>query len=399
MLALVTGGESMSELRSSVRVSARATTAAVLVLAATAASAAPAASTPAAPAAPAEHRADWLRRARWGVMVHYLADWIWSQEAQDKGLAREDAQKLRSVEAWNALVDGFDVEALATQLEAAGAGYLLLSIGQNSGYYMAPNPTYDRIVGISPSRCSRRDLIADMADALAKRGIRLLVYLPSGAPAGDDAARAALTWTNGPHPNREFRAYWEEVVADWSKRWGRKVSGWWFDGCYWPGQMYRGEAPNFATLAAAARAGNPDSIVAFNPGVYYPVFSLTEHADYVGGEVTDPTKDLVKEGRLEVRDGRYDGKVDGVQLQVLTYLGETWGRPSRGREEARFPEDEVVSISMRVIAYGGAITWDVPVARNGTLSRAMEGRLNHLGNAIDTLAATFGAEPRRRRPR
>ena len=28
-----------------------------------------------APAAHAEARADWMRQAGWGVMVHYLADW------------------------------------------------------------------------------------------------------------------------------------------------------------------------------------------------------------------------------------------------------------------------------------------------------------------------------------
>jgi len=350
----------------------------------------------AASAAPPEHRAEWMRRARWGVMVHYLADWMWQREAEEKGLSREEGRKLRSVEAWNEMVDGFDVEALAGQLEAAGAGYLLLSIGQNSGYFAAPNATYDRIVGIQPSHCSRRDLISDMADALAKRNIRLLVYLPSGAPAGDETARTALQWTNGPHPNLEFRGHWEAVVRDWSQRWGKKVSGWWFDGCYWPGVMYRGEAPNFATLAAAARAGNPDSVVAFNPGVYNPVFPLSEHADYIGGEVSDPLKDLVKEGRLDDSRGRFDGKHDGVQLHVLTYLGETWGRPSKGREEARFNEDDVVGISLRVIAYGGAITWDVPVARNGTLSRSFEERLSRLGHVMETLAVTFRDTSRRR---
>ena len=115
------------------------------------------------PAAPAEPRAAWMRQARWGVMTHYLADWIWGDEAKAKGLSREERQTLQTVEAWNALVDGFDVEALAKQLEEVGAGYYLLSIGQNSGYYLAPNPTYDRIVGRSPSRCSRRDLVSDLS--------------------------------------------------------------------------------------------------------------------------------------------------------------------------------------------------------------------------------------------
>ena len=58
------------------------------------------------------------------------------------------------------------------------------------------NAVYDEIVGRVPSRLSRLNLAADLADALAGRGIRLLVYLPSGAPSMDvllgGAARLAL---------------------------------------------------------------------------------------------------------------------------------------------------------------------------------------------------------------
>jgi alpha-L-fucosidase len=338
----------------------------------------------AVPSVHAEHRAEWLRRARWGVMTHYLADWIWSAEAEAKQLSPEEGRALASVDGWNALVDGFDVEGLADQLAEVGAGYYILSIGQNSGFYLAPNAAYDRIVGHRPSRCSRRDLVSDMADALAKRGIRFIVYLPSGAPAQDATACTALEWTNGPHPNIAFQRKWEEIVREWSMRWGKKVSGWWFDGCYWPGHMYRGEAPNFATFAAAARAGNPDSIVAFNPGVYYPIFSMTEQADYTAGEIANPTLDTVKEARMDSTDGRFDGKADGVQLHMLSYLGATWGRG-----EPRFGGPEIVDFTLKVLPYGGAVTWDIPVERNGRLPPEYMRLLLHLRNTLNTLAGTF----------
>src|SRR4051812_42619058 len=205
---------------------------------------------------PVASRADWMRGARWGVMTHYLADWR----------AQVDGGEM-TVPRWNQLIDGFDVEALAAQLQSVGAGYYLISIGQNSGYYLAPNPTYDRITHANESKCSRRDLVADLAAALGKRGIRLMVYLPSGAPARDQAAVAALDWKNGPNRNATFQQNWEAIIADWSMRWGSRVSGWWFDGCYWPNHMYRANgAPDFASFAAAARAGNPAAAVAFNPG-------------------------------------------------------------------------------------------------------------------------------------
>jgi len=85
------------------------------------------------------------------VMDHYLADWI----------ARVEKMEM-NVEKWNKLINDFDVEGLAKQLKSVGAGYYLITLGQNSGYYLSPNETYDRYVGINPSKCSRWDLVADL---------------------------------------------------------------------------------------------------------------------------------------------------------------------------------------------------------------------------------------------
>ena len=150
-------------------------------------------------------RAQWMPEARWGVMTHYLADWM----------ARTGGFEM-NVSKWNEMVNGFDVEGLANQLQKIGAGYYIITIGQNSGYFLAPNPVYDELTGIFPSKCSRRDLVADLSKALRKRGIRLIVYLPSGAPAGDKEAIKALEWTNGPYPNIAFQQKWEQSIYCWS---------------------------------------------------------------------------------------------------------------------------------------------------------------------------------------
>ena len=304
-------------------------------------------------------RSAWMRQARWGVMTHYLFDWI----AREHGLTM-------NAERWNALIDAFDVETLAEQLRSVGAGYHILTIGQNSGYYLAPNTTYDRMVGVRPSRCSRRDLVSDMSAALRKRGIRLIVYLPSGAPNADAAAREALQWQNGPHPNREFREKWEAIVRDWSLRFGDGTSGWWFDGCYWPNIMYRApDTPNFATLAAAARAGNPASVVAFNPGVVPRLISVTPHEDYTAGELSDPAT-------LSIRRAD-EGRVDGKQIHVLSYLGRTWGLGA-----PRFTTEQAVGWSRDVRQQGGVITWDVPVEPGGRLAEPFLAQLRAVGSAL-----------------
>ena len=112
---------------------------------------------PLAPSALAADRAEWLHQARWGVMTHYLG-------APPSTAGGADL----TAEAWNKQVDAFDVPGLVDQLASTGAKYLLFTIGQNSGHYCAPNATYDRIVGIRPSKCSRRDLVADLSNALRR---------------------------------------------------------------------------------------------------------------------------------------------------------------------------------------------------------------------------------------
>ena len=304
-------------------------------------------------------RADWMRTARFGVMTHFLHDWI--MQGQREQMTPDN---------WNALVDGFDVDVVAEQLQSVGASYYLISIGQNSGYYLSPNATYDKLTGIAPSKLSHRDLVADLAPALAKRGIKLMVYLPSGAPAGDLAARAALKWQNGPYRNAEFERKWEAIIREWSLRWGDKVVGWWFDGVYWPNTMYRAERPpNFRSFAAAARAGNPRAAVAFNPGQVNRALSLTPDEDYIAGEIGDPT--------LWSARRNFDGLIDGAQIHFLSHLGTTWGLGV-----PRFSTEQATAFSRAVAEIGGVVTWDTPAQRNGTFAPEFVAQLRAIGETI-----------------
>ena len=315
-------------------------------------------------------RTAWFRQAQWGVFMHYMADTVGATA---------------SAEAWNAAVDQFDTEGLADQLASAGAGYFILTLGQNSGYFCAPNATYDGIVGITPSKCSRRDLPADLAAALKKRGIRLMVYLPAGAPDRDETAMAKLEWQNGKHPFWTYRdgnprgedarlvsfqRKWESVIAEWSKRWGKDVSGWWFDGCYFPDAMYRHpDAPNFESFAAAARAGNPDSIVAFNPGVENPIITLTPAEDYTAGEINAPD-------RL-----KYDQtRIGNAQLHMLSFLGPNWCQ-----KPPRFTTAQAVQHTRDFVEKGGVVTWDVPPdGASGKLLPTFLEQLQAIGKALGT---------------
>ena len=315
---------------------------------------------------PTAHRTDWFHHARWGASSHYLV-----------------APELSAAD-WNRHVDSFDVTGLARALASAGVGYYWLTIGQNSGHYCSPNATYDGLVGRRPSLCSRRDLIADLAAALASHGVRAMAYLPSGAPAQDAVAQAALEWEWGfeggwPHGWEKrtgkrlgnFQRKWQAVIREWSVRWGTNIHGWWFDGCYFADEMYRHpDAPNFASFAAAARAGNPDAIVAFNPGIMLQTMGPEE--DYTAGETNEPDKIAVPPGRW----------LDGEQVHIWSYLGRSWMQPP-----LRFTDEQAAACTRRNTATGAVMTWDIPLQEDGVPALAVTHQLAAIGRALDTRQA------------
>jgi hypothetical protein len=319
----------------------------------------------------------WMRDARWGVMTHYLSVPPSTKEPADMTVSK-----------WNRHVDGVDVPRFADTIAATGAGYLIFTLGQNSGFFCSPNKTYDRLVGVRPSRLSRRDLLGEVAAALQERNVRTIAYLPSHAPAKHREAVEGLrctpewdasTWglKPGAYIRRqpvderlsEFQRNWEAIIREWSVRWGKTVSGWWIDGCYNADRMYRhADAPNFRSFAEAMKSGNPDSLVAFNPGVLVPIICHTEYDDYTAGEAN-----------VMVTPNRYhffNRFVKGAQFQVLTYLGDYWcyGNP-------RYPDELIVNYTKYINSFEGAVTWDVPINLKGEIPDAYIKQLSAIGRA------------------
>lgn len=311
---------------------------------------------------------DWFAACGWGVFCHYLA------------ACPGSAAPGLTAEAWNRQVDAFDVEGLARQLQAVQAGYFVITIGQGSGHFCAPNETYDQLTGIRPSKCSRRDLVADIHAVLAPLGIKLLVY--SGAAIGfrDAEARPGLKlkhhhndegsggfkiWRE--HRQVDFMRNIEAIHKDWATRWGQKVAGWWIDGCYESAYRFpEGDPPNFETFAAALRSGNPEAIVAFNPGVLVPVIYHTVHEDYTAGEIARALP--------ECPGAWIENNGHRARYHILSYLGEDWckGAP-------RFPDELVVGYTKHVIGRGGVMTWDVPILRSGLIPTTFINQLAAIG--------------------
>lgn len=280
---------------------------------------------------------DWLKDARLGVFMHFLPS---------------DAASLERV-------NDFDVEGLARQLREAGAGYFVITLGQNSGFYNAPNAAYDRFTGYQAGeRCSRRDLPLDLYRALQPKGIRLMLYLPCQAPNQDARAQKAFGLPQGANDqpiNAAFAKKWAEVIHEWSARYGGKVAGWWFDGGY----ARVGFNEKIARLyAGAVKRGNPSAIVTFNPGV--SLIRHTQAEDYTAGELNEPF--------ATVPSSRW---VKGSQWHALTYLGSSWAQ-----RNTRYPTERWREWFQKVVAKEGAVTldlgpnWDPKAGPIGALAEA-----------------------------
>ena len=263
---------------------------------------------------------DWFRDAKYGVFMHFLP-------GDPEGLA---------------LVEQFDVEALAGQLEKAGAKYFIITLGQNSGYFNSPNAAYNRFTGYAPSeRCAKRDLPLDLYRALQPKGIKLMLHLPCQVPNQDARAQKAFGLREGKQDqpiDLEFAKKWAEVIQEWSERYGNKVSGWWFDGAYEHVQFNEAIAQVYAQ---AVKRGNPKAIVTFNPGV--KVIHYTKAEDYTAGELNEPFANVPSSRWLQ-----------GSQWHALTFIGSNWGQ-----RNTRYADRQWAEWLSAVTAKGGVVTLDM----------------------------------------
>jgi hypothetical protein len=334
-------------------------------------------------------RTKWFREAKFGVFLHYLAA---THYQMMKGKEMPDAAT------WQKRVSAVDVEALADQIKKSGAGYAIITLGQNCPHHCSPNALYDSLVNYEVSYLSDRDLIADLADAMEARGLRLMVYYHGHMSLKDEQMVHAMKaepflqaherWMHFAlkceDPSQDpvvasaaekldtFRELHLKIIREWAERWGNKVHGWWIDGCFpelkvWdlPGRLgYKG-------FAETLRAGNPDSIVAFNPALVRRLRPRTPYEDYIAGEVCEALpidSDLF--GLNELTEGK--------QPHVTSFLGEHW---RVGQQ--RLSDQLAASYTRHLADHGVVMTWDVPIDDAGVIEPSFIGTLQKIRKALD----------------
>ncbi|MFO1528407.1 MAG: GDSL-type esterase/lipase family protein [Kiritimatiellia bacterium] len=308
------------------------------------------------PAAAAPHNpdTDWFKEAGYGVFAHFLWD------VQNVGNRVNTMGKPPVT--WDELVDGFDTETFADRMKEAGAGYVMFTMMQRTRYLIAPNETYEKMTGYARGEAtSHRDLVLDLHASLAKRGIPLMLYWTGDGPRQDKQAADGL----GGWPGKVTDPYvknWAAVAAEYSRRYGGKVRGWWVDGCY--GHIGYNNA-RWGMLAEGLKAGNPRAIIALNNPSMTRANSSSDFDDFTTGEVNNLS---------DIPDDRWR---DGKQFHLLTFLGSDWGHPG-----CRFSLDHLAAFMAPTLAAGGVVTLDVCVFRDGSVDPAQIKQLGQLRTAM-----------------
>ena len=187
-------------------------------------------------------------------------------------------------------------------------------------------------------------------------------------------------------PNPQFLKNWGEVCGEWSKRYGKLVSGWWFDG--YKTEMrdsyedLKKETYNADTWVQAVRSGNPEAELAFNAGAH-PLLSLCTagklcpHQTFTSGE-NHGFFQRVKKGQGKALTPKNFPAPKGVVWHLLMPVSKGWGAGTESKFELDVLTERIGAINKE----GGLVTLDTPISPDGKIPEPVLKTLAQLGKSL-----------------
>ena len=253
-------------------------------------------------------QSDWFKTAGHGLMFQWT-----NRAAPPKG----------TIKNWEQKVNDFDLDQFVKLVEDSGASYVIWSVTWGNQFISAPVESLDKVIA---GRTTKRDLLAEMAERLRAKGVRLIFYYHYGYECYHSQDTDWLKAAGGYDGDKsKLFANMISIISELGNRYGDKLDGWWFDGgarylnCHFDGSSGADGALTapFKALTQAARAGNPQRLVAYNSWIKPRV---TEYQDYYGGE----GKKSFKPEELE--NGVFkSGRQRGLQAHGCFPLERRWG--------------------------------------------------------------------------
>ncbi len=300
------------------------------------------------------HRAStgWFVKAGYGVMFH----WTDSTEPRD-GTKKPYAEA----------VSAFDVDAFAKLIDEIGAGYVLFTVNHAHAHCPGPIKSWE---AIHPGLTTQRDLIGDMAEALQKKGIKLLLYInsPTLTKLGGIGTTGLYNLT---FSEQQFTEIHKNVLSEIGARYGKKLAGYWFDSWYQSLAAYA-DVP-IDEIFRFCKVGNPDRITAFNFWIF-PV--LTPSQEYWAGEIYSLQNPF---------ESRYIQKGAGTGFQahgLISMLG-SWVHNKVGpMPPPPFKVEDLIAYVKANIAHQAVTTINIGIYQDGTIEQSSLDMMRALRSSV-----------------
>jgi hypothetical protein len=285
----------------------------------------------------------WFQQARYGMMVHWT-----KQSVPLQGEAKPYEQA----------VADFDVEAFAEQMKSTGAGFVVFTTSHAMHYFPGPLKSLDAIL---PGRTAKRDLPADLAKALGKRGMKLFLYYHLGAHDDAEYLQASGFWETD---TTKFFGHWQSMISEIGERYGDQLAGWWFDDG--STNYYYRSAP-WESLAKAAKAGFAQRMVSFNA---WELNNPTSFHDYCTGEACYDPRGI--DGLLKPEDrGIYpSGTHAGLPASACLIADSNWVHTAANTPPSalRWNAEQLTQLLRGFIEHRNVPIFNLEITQDGKLS-------------------------------
>jgi hypothetical protein len=285
----------------------------------------------------------WMVAAKYGLMFHWT-----SESKPETGPPKFYCEAVRE----------FNVPRFADMVAETGAGYVVFTTSHAGFYFPGPNKAIDEVL---PGRTCPIDLVGNLAEALSKRGIKLVLYFH---PGHDDAQ-----WWKNTHfddDKDKFFDLWCKIIGQTGKQYGNKVAGWWFDDAAFT--YYPFNAP-WRRMNEAAKAGNPNRLITFNSWI---LPKLNDSYEVFAGENSFSKEIISGDGFLLVGGtGKFTGGPQaGLQGQITTIINGDWGhfKTNTPIGPPMMSSEVTIGKLKDAISRRNVPTFDLEIYQDGTIS-------------------------------
>lgn len=264
-------------------------------------------------------------------------------------------------------VADFDVPSFVKTLKEINAKHLIFITSHGKPNLPMPNPVLDMFL---PGLTTSRDLLGELAEALEKAEIDLIVYYNHCCARKNIEWKRRIGYAEG---NLDlFAARICMIVEYIARRYGKRIKGWWFDSCYelddsCPTEKRVSTDLNgwrfpWEALTEAAKTGNPNAAVAYNSGENRNHL-YTSHQDYSAGEITDLSS---------LPAGPYDSFTQGDLHTHRWFCADLkrWVHnvPETPFAHPRFEDKELEAFLNSYLERGAMMTLNVEIDQDGILN-------------------------------